>query len=375
MTSLFISLFLTGNIYLQCDDASEFANQYLTEIEEANSWVQRQIELAKKSSNGAIGNKERGFLDDELEAMMDVVRYLFEHAYYEDSFGQDHFHHRNGFEFSVPLELANKKYKYLMDFRFPAVSIYSLGHSAYHRLDLREEAAESPTAPSIQIGSQATYVITTDTDDIVSYEFADRSAIAWAHAINRVSHDTGVYANTLESTLELRDLDDRYLFEQLPSLYAGDLSINGVNIVGASASIVDLIDTINDFSSSTGVRARLDAGSTDDISLYASDARNIIVETNLSPEARSALSLNSSKVVAFGDVELQSVKTIILTGQGDEFFTNFTPAVAVDPRAGYATVDISTQSNAMEALWALEITRDQLFRLMIEADKILKFCR
>jgi len=167
----------------------------------------------------------------------------------------------------------------------------------------------------------------------------------------------------------------------------GDFSINGISIVGSVATVDDMLDTINDFSSSTGVKARLVANSTDDIELYAEDGRNVVVSVvagataagevfNIFDDAENIQSAGGLNVlftaagvassgltdkIYTGAIQISSAETVIIGGTNTSAAFGFAEQViAVDSDNAIFSIDVSTQESAQDALQTVDATLSQL---------------
>jgi flagellin-like hook-associated protein FlgL len=156
--------------------------------------------------------------------------------------------------------------------------------------------------------------------DGVSTFFTDASAAAKAAAINSATDQTGVSAAVTPS------MPTATAPVSAGTLNAGDLVINGVNIVPGAAilgrdSDNTLINAINAEIATTGVAASKDNNGV--IQLKAVDGRNIHVVTTANGEAISHFNGAASGHVYIGSVQLHSSRTFILettpgTNPGDE---------------------------------------------------------
>ncbi len=137
--------------------------------------------------------------------------------------------------------------------------------------------ANSGTIPSLSLNELIINGIPIDaaknTSDIFSTSDASASAIANVAAINATSNLHGVIATTNPNILDIG-------VPTLGALAAGDLSINGVAIVGAVASDADLLNLVNAQTPNTGVVATQPGGPGSEVILTATDARNIQLESD-----------------------------------------------------------------------------------------------
>jgi flagellin len=131
--------------------------------------------------------------------------------------------------------------------------------------------------------------------DGVSSAGSTYSAIAIAEAINNKSGETKVFADVLDTSVTINDLD---FSNFIGTLEQGDFKINNVSITGDSITNVNsFIDAINLQSQFSGVKASLVADSTDDIQLIADDGRNIQVEVGVASAGFSNMAGSINEVL------------------------------------------------------------------------------
>lgn len=135
----------------------------------------------------------------------------------------------------------------------------------------------SGTIPSLSLNELIINGIPIDAastaSDIFSSSDASASAIANVAAINATTSLHGVSASTNPNVLNIG-------VPTLGVLAAGDLTINGVAIVGPVASDADLLTLINTQTPNTGVAATQPGGVGTAITLTAADGRNIQLQTD-----------------------------------------------------------------------------------------------
>jgi flagellin len=169
------------------------------------------------------------------------------------------------------------------------------------------------------------YNIGEPSDDGISHVMGDRSAAAWAEAVNSTSHQTGVEADIIKAEQTGAGAVAAGVLQQ------GDLKINGVDIVrdntgGSGMEIKDgdagdtLINAINEYKDQTGVIASKDADGK--LVLSARDGRNIHVEStaNGNKHVKFAADFGNKGVsqdsVVFGDIRLVSDEQFTVDGAG-----------------------------------------------------------
>lgn len=359
------------------NDSLGFLNTAEGALAEMTNITQRLRELAIQAANGAIGNKERGFLDDELEALLEEMNRIADQTEFngtkllDGSFTET--------DLQVGVNKGDSISFTIGDARTTSLGALAIISGAQNRL--------SAQVADLTIGSSQTAISVNSNYDSVSTAGNLYSGIAIARAINAQSGTTGVSASALETVIQINNMD----FTNFTGLLnSGDFKINEVDIVGSVSNVNDFIDLVNDFSSSTGVKARLVQGSSDDVELYASDGRNIeinlaAVTASLSTSFNAVLddAANIKSAGAFnvlftgavgsdglngviftGAVELRSSKAIVIGGTDTSNALGFdNTVIAVDNSNALFSIDVSTQENAQNALSTIDATLSQLNEL------------
>lgn len=369
-------------LQLDCSDAIGISKSAEAALVRVTENLQRMRELAIQASNGAIGNKERGFLDDELQAHLEDTFQIVKFANFVDIFGSQHFYFQNGLEFKTPIKVPNSNFAYLQDFNIPAIDQVNFGAYAQQSYKLK-----NPEANYIgyQLSVNDLTIIPSNATDSLSGNAASLSAITLAAAINSRRGETGVRAQVEETVIDLYDFDDEKL-NDLGALQANDFLINGVDIVGYAFDTWSLIQTINDFRSSTGIKARLVSGSVNDLELYAADGRNISIELSQSlTETLPFPDYQSGLKVYNGSVSLSSHKDFtieLLNGFPilEQFENGLSGPYAklvttTDPDTRLYSIDISTQSNAEESRLSINKALSETNQLRVDAWLPQIYCR
>ncbi|MEW6220283.1 MAG: flagellin [Thermodesulfobacteriota bacterium] len=169
------------------------------------------------------------------------------------------------------------------------------------------------------------YKIGTPSDDGLSDAFGDKSAAAWAAAINLVSGETGVEADVIKASRTGAGAVAAGTLQQR------DLVINGVDIVrdntgGSGMALLDgdadhtLMDAINEYKDETGVIASIDSDGK--LVLSAVDGRNIHVQStaNGNKYVKFEADFGSNGVaqdsVYFGNIRLVADSQFTVDGAG-----------------------------------------------------------
>ncbi len=368
------------------NDSLGFLNTAEGALGEITNITQRLRELAIQAADGAIGNKERGFLDDEAEALLAEFNRIATQTEFNGTKLLD------GSFAETDLQVGVNKGE-TISFTIGDARTTSLGALAVVS-GLQNRMSASSTFTIGAASTQATVTILSSDDEISNFG-GTYSAMAVAAAVNRVSGTTGVQATALETIVKVNDIA---ISELGGALATGELVLNGIDIVGSASTVNELVDLVNDFSSSSGVKARLVSGSTDDIELYATDGRNVDIEmaagaisdggssvqaafnatTNTRDSVNGYNAIFSSATVGggmsvgmvasttglfTGSVELRSSKAIILGGSFSATVGHSTAVTAVDSDTAISSIDLGTQSAAQDALANIDATLSQLNEL------------
>jgi flagellin len=188
-------------------------------------------------------------------------------------------------------------------------------------------------------------------DDGISHAMGDRSAAAWAEAVNSISDQTGVEADIVKAQQTGAGMVTEGVLQQ------GDLKINGIDIVrdntgGSGMSIKDgdagdtLINAINEYKDETGVIASKDADGK--LVLSARDGRNIHVEStaNGNKLVKFAADFGNKGVaqdsVVFGNIRLVSNEQFTVDGAGSSASTRELSLLKMGLSGGGATTEATS---------------------------------
>lgn len=175
--------------------------------------------------------------------------------------------------------------------------------------------------------------------DGVSTTDASASSKALAYAINASRAKHGVVATANAATF---DLGAPAGLGGGATLAAGEFTLNGVQIIGAADNLSTLADTISSFSATTGITASLtpDASTGPNITLTATDGRNIQLQTNGAGGGISFANFNLNggalDQVQRGTVTLNDHNSISIAGSNpnDIGFTTATTAATANTGTG-----------------------------------------
>ncbi len=354
------------------NDAVGFLNTAEGGLAELTNITQRLRELSIQASNGTLGSSDRTYLDAEKTQLLS--------------------------EFDRIAAQTNFNGSYLLDGTFTTTNL-QVGISKGQTIAFNIGNARSSVLGGLATISGVRNQISTGTanliingtavsiavaaDDTSSSAGNSYSAIAIADRINDRSSTTKVYADVNTTIVQLNNL--------IFSSYAGDLStdklaINGVSIIGTGVTSVNsFITAVNNYSNSTGVKARLQTSSTDDIELYADDGRNIQLQWTTAAATSGLYGVFSdsanytagfstgvvfststgysaaSNLVRTGSIKLRSASAITITGSSVSSALGFsTTSISVDTTNNLSTISLSTQNSSSDALAYLDATLAQL---------------
>lgn len=368
------------------------ANGFLTTAEgalgEMTNITQRLRELAIQAANGSLGPVDRGFLDSERSELVSEFNRIANSTSFNTTKLLD------GTFSTVELQVGTQKGEKIEftigDARATALGALATASGQQHAI----------TSGFSNVTINGENIVVNATDDGLSPEgFRGYSAIAIARAVNRVSGTTGVFADLQENVINFENMDfndfiNRPTGQGGAQLLEGEFTLNGVSIVGAVANVSDFIERVNEFSSSTGVQARLREGTDDglDVELFAQDGRTITfglasgtttaanydffhvldVAANASAYPTfdtTALDNLSTGLIATttgvftGAVQLRSSESILIGGTASPAFGFTDSVVAVDNDSALANISLGTQEEAQDALAVIDATLQQLTEL------------
>jgi len=219
------------------------------------------------------------------------------------------------------------------------------------------------------------YAISATSTDGVSSANASASAIAKANAINASSSLTGVTASVKANVYTN---STALAASATGAVSAGALLINGVDVGSLSAATDvagranQLVAAINAKTAQTGVTAALKEGTTDQLSLTATDGRNITTTLGATvPDGLTNFAAAGSNTT-YAALTLTSTKgnaTIGITGgdggiakvgiaSGDLTSGKLSLAASTVTGQTVSAVDLSSQANSQKALSILDAAID-----------------
>ena len=235
---------------------------------------------------------------------------------------------------------------------------------------------QAPTAPTSTFDATTMSIngvaigATLAQDDTASYidatnavsSVSTNSSIAIAAAINRQTKLTGVSAVAAPNVITGSSFS-------ASALGAAGLKINGVTIaaaatLGASNTLVDSMNAINQYSGQTGVTA-VDNGN--GLTLTAQDGRNIVIEAGTAATAatqlgipQGAIGATNAPVTTYGKVQLVSDNKFTVAAGSSGTSTLESLGFNVGTYGGANNglkinqIDVSSQSGAQSAITAID---------------------
>lgn len=353
------------------NDGVGFLNTAEGALQELTNISQRLRELAIQAANGTLGSQDRSFLDSEADALVDEFDRIAQSTEF------------NGVKlldgsFSTTNLQVGLKQGDTISFSIGNARANSLGAVA-----AKSGGQHFITADVSNLSLNNTAITFAASDDNVSSAGKSFSAIAIAAGINAQFGTTGVRAVVQNNNLRIYDLS----FGSFSgTIDVGELKLNGSNITGSVSSVNQFIALVNTNSNSTGVKARLVAGSVDDIELYATDGRNIeffvsgdfastgmtqvlgagtnfaASHTLLFSAASGSLALTTTgfERIVTGAIKLTSSSAITISASASTALGFSGISVSVDTALAISNIDISSASGAGNALDIVDATLNQL---------------
>ncbi len=376
------------------NDANGFLQTAEGALSEQTNIAQRLRELAVQAANGSLGPQDRRYLDNERIELVSEFNRIANSTSFNTTKLLD------GTFSTVDLQVGVSKGETISftigDARATALGKLALLSGAQN--SLRAEVTDL----SFGSGTNAVPIGISGDEDGFSYLGTDFSALAVSTAINGKSGESGVFADNLGTMVAIHNITVSELPDQLA---ANDFEINGVDIVGATgSSLQGLIDSINQFSSTTGVVASIKQGTTDEIELFAQDGRNVHIKVaaglasagagtliaafNDAENIQSSGAMNvlfsagttlitggtiESGLTATvasgtnnftGSIQLRSKDNIIISGTSTSQALGFTETVKIPADStALAFIEIDTQLHAQDALANIDAALTQLTEL------------
>lgn len=247
------------------NDAMGFLNTAEGALSEMTNIVQRIRELAIQAANGTLSVTDRGYLESEKDALVEEMNRIASQTTFNGVALID-----GSFQ-TASLQVGVNKGE-TINFRIGDARASVVG--ALATISGAQGVMAFASGQSLNING-ITIDSPTSSDDTRSVSGNSYSAIAIASQINEKTSQTNVKAEVQTNTVTF--WNTRWsTASSWNSTIDSNFQINNITITGTGiTSAQKFIDAVNAFSNSTGVRAKLRDGSTDDIDLFAEDGRNI----------------------------------------------------------------------------------------------------
>jgi flagellin len=378
------------------NDAVGFLNTAEGALGEITNITQRIRELAIQAANGTLSVTDRNYLESEKDALIEEFNRIASQTQFNGVTLLD-----GSFQ-TTNLQVGVNKGETIA-FRIGDARASSMGALA------TVSGAQGVMAPyaSFSLSINGIAVDTpSSSDDSKSTMNKQYSAIALASQINEKTSLTNVKAEVQTNTVTIWNTK----FSTGSYSTDSNFQINDVTISGSGLNTAQkFVDAVNSFSNSTGVKARLKDGSTDDVELYAEDGRNIEVQvsgysaggfssgatttflavllndsanfgasatsgilsgsytggTSLSTQVSNLAAVSGTiSFVRTGAIRLISSTDINISGPTDTAILGFSSgAYAVNANSAINQVDLSSQSGAAEAINVADAALKQITNL------------
>ena len=359
------------------NDAVGFLNTAEGALQELTNISQRLRELAIQASNGTLGASDRGYLNAEKNQLVEEFDRIASQTNFNGSFLLD------GSFTTTNLQVGTSKGQTIA---------FNIGNAKASQLGALATIS-GVRGTMINTGGVVSLIIngvsvdaSEATDDSYSSNGKSYSAIALAKVINEKSGSTAVFADVQTTIVQLNNLN---FSAYNGSLATDKFTLNNIAITGTGINSVNsFVAAVNNFSNQTGVKARLQSGSTDDIELYSDDGRNMQIQwsnnaavssssfyevvndsANASSAAistgvvftQAALSSQNWDITRTGSIKLRSASAITVTGTNtSNALGHSTTSVAVDPSQALNSISLTTQNLASDSLSVVDATLAQL---------------
>jgi len=244
------------------NDAIGFLNTGEGALSEITNITQRLRELAIQAANGTLSVTDRNYLESEKDALIEEFDRIATQTQFNGvSLLDGSFQTTN---LQVGVNKGETIGFTIGDARASSIGALAtvsgaqglLSDYATYSLSINGVAIDQPSASNDKKSTLGNYF----------------SAISLASQINEKSSQTNVKAEVQDTVILFQDTR----WSNFSGSIDAGFKINDVTISGTGINTAQkFVDAVNDFSNSTGVKARIKEGSTDDIELYSEDGRNI----------------------------------------------------------------------------------------------------
>jgi len=120
-TSSAYGSYCSQEAFFNCEDAVRFSEEATAIFTETTRILHRQKELAFYSANGAIGNTERSYLNEQYLALRDHIQTIGSQARFKDQFQRSWAFLESGLSFWTPIPIKGTDLSYQRSFQFAPV--------------------------------------------------------------------------------------------------------------------------------------------------------------------------------------------------------------------------------------------------------------
>jgi flagellin len=321
------------------NDATGFLNTAEGALGEITNITQRIRELAIQAANGTLSVSDRNYLESEKDALIEEFNRIASQTQFNGVTLLD-----GSFQ-TTNLQVGVNKGETIA-FRIGDARASSMGALATIS-GLQGVMGLYSYSPNLSING-ISIDAPSASDDTKSSGANQFSAIALASQINEKTSLTNVKAEVQTNVVTI------YNTELSATTWGNTLDagfkINDVTVSGSGInSAQKFVDAVNAFSNSTGVKARLREGTTNDIQLFAEDGRNI--EVTFSAQGYSAGGWAGGGQSTFALALMGSVSNYsAVAGTGSFYSQMVTAAGAYSGGAAISTADAWTSGNTVTLL-------------------------
>jgi flagellin len=363
------------------NDAIGFLNTAEGALSEITNITQRLRELAIQAANGTLSVTDRNYLESEKDALIEEFDRIAAQTQFNGVSLLD------GSFNTTNLQVGVNKGE-TIGFNIGDARASSIGALATIS---GFQGALTAAASGLSINGVSIDQATAS-DDKVSVSGNAFSSIAIASQINEKSSQTNVKAEVQDTLVTIRNSEFSL---NTPGTIDAGFQINGVTISGTGINTAQkFVDAVNDFSNSTGVIARIKAGTTADIEFVAEDGRNI--QLILTAQSYTAGSTSTFAQALFddaanvgtmsqvgswfttggtlfsqggtflrsGSIKLISSQDINITGPSSTSLLGFTQGnYAVNKNSAINKIDLTSADGAADALAVVDAALQQVTAL------------
>ena len=356
------------------DQASRNANDGISlaqtaegALEETTNSLQRVRELAVQAANGTNTDSDRASLQNEVSELTAEIQRVADTTQFNGQNILD-----GGFDGKQFQVGANKGQTIEVSISDASADRLAANATQDSTGQTGVTSGSLTDATTFELNGQD--ILAGKTADGLSTTDADKSAAAYANAINDKTTTTGVSAEVNEAVENLGQVS-----ADGDGITSGELSINGVEITAGTGgdgiqsgdANGKLRDAINGVSNQTGVTASLN--NNNELELTAQDGRNIQVATDGTGDAATlgqqdlsaaADEVTTGTVTLNSDSDIDVSFTANAAATDGQTFTDGTEKISTDNAV--SNIDVSTISGANKAIDQVDRALDQVNNIRSE---------